>query len=132
MGRRYLSLREAELALGRDKCVEYFIGSCELDGNIGIKHLSISINEDEYFEASICETADLGDENFLDLGGFGPLNPDIELGDADIMVNAHTFSSLINFLESLFPGCSTKLVNESLIQDEYYDYIKRGRKMIEV
>ncbi|WP_368881080.1 hypothetical protein [Shewanella algae] len=126
MSRRYLSLSEAESALNRGKVIECFLGACERDGKQGIKWLSIC-SLGGGFEVSIYETADLGDESFLDLYGFGPLNPDLELEDPDRQEQFEDFQSLIQFLEKHFEGSSQRLVNQMVVQDEYSDFIARGR-----
>jgi hypothetical protein len=74
------------------------------------------------------ETADIGNEEFLDLYEFGPLNPDLDLDDPEEERVFGDFSTFISELESSFPGSTLKLVNEGVIQDEYLDYLARGRR----
>ncbi len=127
MSRRYLKLQEAELALKRGKAVECFLGGCERDGRAGIKWLSIR-GAGPKIDVSVYETADLGDESFLDIYEFGPLDPDMELEEANEVISFASFRRAIEFIEQRFTGSSEKLLNELMIQDEYSDYISRGRE----
>ncbi|MCU8058858.1 hypothetical protein L5L78_22215, partial [Shewanella sp. SM34] len=123
--RRYLNLQEAESALKRGKAVECFLGGCERDGRAGIQWLSVRVSKSE-IDVSVYETADLGDESFLDIYEFGPLDPDLE--DANEVKSYTSFGQAIEFIEQRFAGSSERLLNEFMIQDEYADYISRGRK----
>ena len=127
MNRRYLNLQEAESALKRGKAVECFVGGCEHNGRAGINWLSIR-SSGSGVDVSVYETADLGDESFLDIYEFGPLDPDLELEDANEVISFTSFSEVIKFIEQRFAGSSERLVNELMIQDEYTEYISRGRR----
>lgn len=125
--RRYLTLSEAESALNRGKSIECFVGSCERDGQRGIKWLSAS-RCGENLRLAIFETADLGSADFLDLHEFGPMNPALEPDEPDEEKMFENFRSLVSEVEALFPGSTARFVNEGIIQDEYSDFIARGRK----
>lgn len=127
MIRRYLNLQDAESALKRGKAVECFLGRCERDDNPGIQWLRIRSSKCE-LEVSLYETADLGDESFLDIYEFGPLDPELGLGDANEVKSFTSFGHAIEFIEQRFAGSSERLLNEFMIQDEYADYISSGRK----
>ncbi|MGI2094476.1 hypothetical protein ACRN96_18060 [Shewanella oncorhynchi] len=127
MSRRYLNLQEAESALKRGKAVECFLGGCERDGRAGIQWLSVRGPKSE-IDVSVYDTADLGDESFLNIYEFGPLDPDLELEDANEVKSFTSFGQAIEFIEQRFAGSSERLLNEFMIQDEYADYISRGRK----
>ena len=127
MARRYLTLSEAESALNRGKSIECFLGYCERDGRRGIKWLSAS-RRGESVRLAIFETADIGNEGFLDLYEFGPLNPALELDEPDEKRIFENFPSFISEVETMFPSSTTRFVNEGVIQDEYSDFIARGRK----
>ncbi|MCU8010399.1 hypothetical protein L5M11_23270 [Shewanella sp. SM87] len=107
------------------KAVECFLGGCERDGRAGIQWLSVRVSKSE-IDVSVYETADLGDESFLDIYEFGPLDPDLE--DANEVKSYTSFGQAIEFIEQRFAGSSERLLNEFMIQDEYADYISRGRK----
>ena len=127
MSRRYLNLQEAESALKRGKAVECFLGGCERDGRAGIQWLRVRVSKSE-IDVSVYETADLGDDSFLDIYEFGPLDPDLELADANEVKSFTAFDQAMEFIEQRFSGSSKRLLNEFMIQDEYADYISRGRK----
>lgn len=127
MSRRYLNLQEAESALKRGKAVECFLGGCERGGRAGIKWLSVRGSGTE-IDVSVYETADLGDESFLDVYEFGPLDPNQELEDANEVISFASFGQAIEFIEQRLAGSSERLMNELMIQDEYADFISRGRK----
>ena len=127
MSRRYLNLQEAESALKRGKAVECFLGGCERDGHAGIQWLRVRVSKSE-IDVSVYETADLGDDSFLDIYEFGPLDPDLELADANEVKSFTAFDKAMEFIEQRFSGSSKRLLNEFMIQDEYADYISRGRK----
>lgn len=126
MSRRYLALSEAESALQRGKTVECFIGPCERGGARGVKWLAASLRG-KIYRMNIYETADHGNERHLDLYEFGPLDPALELDQPDHTKVFDNFQTLIAEMETVFPGSSAKLVNEGVIQDEYSDFIARGR-----
>ena len=120
MGRRYLTLDEAEGVLRRGRSVEFFAGSCDREGKRGFRHGSISL-DGSAVRLCVFETTDL-DLVDQDITEWGPLNPAIAHGEAD---HCQTFSSLQGCFASLnenWPGSATKLVNEGMLQDEYRDY----------
>ena len=127
MSRRYLNLQEAESALNRGKTVECFLGGCERSGRAGVNWLSIR-GSGSGVDVSVYETADLGDESFLDIYEFGPLDPDLELEEANEVISFASFGQAVGYIEQRFTGSSERLVNELMVQDEYADYISRGRK----
>lgn len=127
MNRRYLNHQEAESALNRGKAVECFLGGCERNGRAGINWLSIR-STDSGVDVSVYESADLGDESFLDIYEFGPLDPDLELEEANEVKTFASFGQAVDFIEQRFKGSSEKLLNELMVPDEYAEYIYRGRK----
>lgn len=123
MARRYLSLREAEFAVVSGRSVECFLGACELQGIQGIRWLSKSLSRDKnQVLLHRYDTADLGTSEYLDLYEFGSLDPNVEQGDADEFFKFSEFSDLWSVMERRFPGSTTLLVNQGLIQDEYQSY----------
>lgn len=73
--------------------------------------------------ARLFETRDLGGPNFLDLYGFGPLNPDLELDEADQISSFPSLAECLAFMDQRWEGSSARLVNEGVIQDEYADFL---------
>ena len=127
MSRRYLTSSEAEAAIDRGKSVECFLGSCQRDSKLGIKWFSARKGGNG-IRVSVYETADLGNEDFIDIYEFGPLNPDLELEDPDEIIDFSSFEAFYSEIEKKFSGSTSRLVNEFIIQDEYADYIARGRE----
>jgi hypothetical protein len=127
MSRRYLTSSEAEAAMNRGRSVECFLGSCQRESKPGIKWFSVRASGNG-IKVSVYETADLGNEDFIDIYGFGPLNPDLKLEDPDEIIEFSSFSEFFSEIEEKFSGSTSKLVNEFIIQDEYADYIARGRE----
>jgi len=122
MGRRYLLKDEAEAALRRGKAVECFLGPCEREGQLGIRHIALSL-VDGAFVASLYETADFGSASFLDLYAFGPLDPNLEQGDADSVLSFAALDDFLAFIGQEWPGSDLRLTNEGVLQDEYADYV---------
>ena len=107
--------------------MECFLGPCQRDSKPGIKWFSAR-SIDNGVNVSIYETADLGSEDFVDIYEFGPLNPDLEIDDPDDIIRYSTFEEFLSEIEKKFSGSTSRLVNEFVIQEEYVDYISRGRK----
>lgn len=120
MSRRYLRIDEIECSFKRGKSVECFLGGFTKNGSPGIRRLSVDYVNGLVL-VSIYETADYGDG---DLYEFGPLNPDLELDEADETFAFDTLSAAINFIEVRYPGASSKIVNELMLVEEYGDYLK--------
>lgn len=127
MSRRYLTPSEAESALRRGKSVECFIGPFERNGEKGVRWLSIR-NSQGGVSALIYESADIGNEDFLDIYAFGPLDPDLDFEDAAETIAATSFREAISIIEKSFPNVSSRIVNEGIVQDEYADFIAGGCK----
>jgi len=111
MSRRYLTHSEAKSALNRGKTIECFIGACVRNGERGIKWLSLS-SRGEKIRLAFYETADRGNENYLDLYEFGPLDPKLQLDEPDQEKLFSDFESAISEIDQMFPTSSFKLVNE--------------------
>ena len=127
MPRRHLTISEANSSLKNGKTIECFLGSCRRGDQPGIKWFSASRRRGNVC-LKIYETADLGDEDIIDLYEIGPLNPELELEDPDEEIEFKNFDALVSHIESKFPKSSSRFVNEGVIQDEYLEFIKRGRK----
>ncbi|WP_395005389.1 hypothetical protein [Undibacterium sp.] len=127
MPRRYLTLSEANATLNRGKSIECFIGACEKDGTPGVRWISIS-DRNKGICVAVFESADIGNESFLDVYAFGPLDSELEFGDPAKEVCFDEFTEAMSEIEAMFPSSSLKLVNEGMIQDEYLEFLKVDRK----
>ena len=94
------------------------------DGQRGVRHLTLRTIQ-KRIEVKVFETADLGSPDFLDLGEFGPVNPDVEFGDADLTIAFDDLAACYSYLEHSWPGCTQAFVIEGMVQDEYADYLAR-------
>jgi hypothetical protein len=121
VGRRYLDKREVESAIRRGRDVEIFLGHCERDGQDGVRWIAISSGDHDVV-ARIYETADYGDLEHCDLYSFGPLNPELELDEADETLSFSDVEDCLAGLDQRFSGASGRIVNQFMVQDEYYDY----------
>ena len=126
MPRRYLSFSEADTALGRGKAVEVFLGGCSRSGSRGIRWVQVR-GRSNGCELRLYETADLGSEDCTDVYEFGPLDPGLDQDDANEVQIFSSLEECVKTLETRWPGASTRLTNEFMVQDEYADYLRRGR-----
>lgn len=122
MARRYLLRNEVEGALRRGKTVECFLGGFEDAGRPGMRHISLDMDGAAVI-ARLYESADLGDPALLDIYEFGPLSPSLDLGEADQKLVFLSLDSCLDYMEQSWPGSSSRLVNEGVLQDEYADFV---------
>jgi hypothetical protein len=73
--------------------------------------------------ARLYETADRGSSSYLDLYEFGPLDPEVEYGDADRVEVFGSFGDCLSWMSSRWPGSEGRFVNEGVLQDEYADFV---------
>jgi hypothetical protein len=123
MTRRYLTRSEAVSALGRGKSVDALLGPCSREGNHGIRWVQVRARSAK-FELHLFESADSKSEEFTDVYEFAPLDPDLDGGDADEVQLFSNFDECLAALDGRWPGASSKLVNEFVIQDEYAEYLR--------
>jgi hypothetical protein len=74
------------------------------------------------------ETADLGSEEFLDIYEFGPLDPSLQLDEATEVMQFSELAICLSALSERFPGSTSRLTNEGVVQDEYADFLASHRK----
>lgn len=123
MSRRYLSLGEAESAIVSGRSVECFLGRCQRGDSIGVRWVSMRLSASKnHVVLRRYDTADFGTSEYLDLYEFGPLDPALQQGEADETLECEEFSDLWRLVEQRFPGSTARLVNEGVLQDEYYSY----------
>ncbi len=125
MGRRYLTTDEVLSNLKVGKKIDCFLGGIKSNNIDAIRWLSISFKENEY-NAEVWESLDQGNQDYLDLYTFEGAN-----GEYDIPVEKiknRSFESLMTELILKFGDINEKLCNSGMIEEEYSDYIKNGRK----
>lgn len=126
MPRRYLSSGEAHAALRRGKAIEVFLGACSRSDCHGIRWVQIR-GLPNGCELHLYETADLGSKDYTDLYEFGPLDPELEQYEPNEVLTFSSFEECLKTLETRWPGAPSRLTNEFVVQDEYADYLRRGR-----
>ncbi|MBU2112835.1 MAG: hypothetical protein KKE94_03565 [Gammaproteobacteria bacterium] len=126
MNRRYLDNSEVESVLRRGKSVESFLGGLSVHGEIGIRWISVGIESGSYV-LRVYESADIGDEDFLDVYEFGPLNCDLEFEDPVFQTKFVSLDKCSEHLIAQYSVTNLKFVNQGIIQDEYLDYVVAGR-----
>lgn len=122
MTRRYLLKGEVASALHRGKVIECFLGRCERQGKLGVRHLAIGATGPMII-VRLYETQDIGSPAILDLYEFGPLNRALEHGDPDQCFSFSSLDECLTFINQRWPGSGDHLVNEGVLQDEYADFI---------
>ncbi|MDH0449091.1 hypothetical protein [Shewanella sp. GD04112] len=117
MGRRYLSLSEADSVLNRGKSVVVFLGGFLHDGEKCIRWVSFSL-DNGVVTGKLWAAFDQGDQDYLDIWTFESV-----FGEYDEPVKEVWSPNLTSACVKLGIE-SSKFVNESTVQDEYGDYLK--------
>ncbi|MES1201929.1 MAG: hypothetical protein ABUS57_10835 [Pseudomonadota bacterium] len=124
MGRRHFTIDEVQNALSRGKAVECLIGRCERQGVGGIRYGYLRYGAERFgsgrFELRIFESVDHG--IFWDEAA--PLNPELDLGDADETHSFDTLADALGYMEDRWNGISQRLVNEFMLPHEYDDLFR--------
>lgn len=122
MTRRYLLKSEVAAALHRGTTIECFLGRCEHVGLNGVRYISICIS-DARVVLQVFETQDSRNSGTFDLYEFGPLNPLLEIGEADEVLDFSSLDACLAFVDERWPHSSERFVNEGVIQDEYAEFV---------
>ncbi|HDY7531045.1 TPA: hypothetical protein ACGUP1_004499 [Vibrio vulnificus] len=117
MGRRYLSLSEAESALNRGKSIAVFLEGFLHEGKKCISWASFSLNNG-VVTGKLWAALDQGDQDYLDIWTFESV-----FSEYDEPAKETTSPNLTSACVELGIEPS-KFVNESIVQDEYGDYLK--------
>jgi hypothetical protein len=118
MGRRYLTPSEVASALARGKHVEAFLGGFDADGIAAIRWLDLNGDGSQVY-GEVWESPDCGSEDYVDVYGFGSLNGDDEPA---IIFRWNSIEEAFSIIDSQFPGATSRLVNQGVVQKEYLDY----------
>ena len=124
---RHLTERLLLGALRRGCSVEQFLGACGTPHRPGVRHAEVR-PADGRFEVWLHEAEDVGGENFLDLTGFPPLDPDDEETEFGRLLG--TARDPAAALRIAAQHCGTgpeRWVNQGVVQDEYRDFVRAGR-----
>jgi hypothetical protein len=125
--RRHLTVREAELALGRGKDVEILLGRCGTQARPGVRFAVLS-GAPISVRVAVFEMLTDGAES-LDLYEFAPLAEDADSEGVVAEFEAISVAHALVRLESTFPDHSYCMVNFGVVADEYRDLLdsERGR-----
>ena len=118
MSRRYLTKNEVSSALNRGKHVEAFLGGFDADGVAAIRWFDL-YSDNRQFLGEVWEAPDYGSEDYVDVYGFGSLDEDDEPA---ILYRWDSLEEAFSIIESQFPGATSRLVNQGVVQAEYLDY----------
>lgn len=116
MGRRYLTIQEAESSLNRGKLVEIFLGPFTFDSKKCIRWASFSKNESGV-TGSLWEVLDQGSIDYLDVYTFESL-----AGEYDQPAKTISSESLKSAM-SVLNVDNLNFINQGIVQDEYADYL---------
>jgi hypothetical protein len=112
-------MQEAALALGRGRQVEQFLGFGTRDDVPTVRWLSAS-RSGRSFVVRFHEAADDGDDEFVDLSEFRPLDPDEEPGEGRVVMRADDAGELLANADGV-DADPNLWVNFGVVQDEYRD-----------
>ena len=128
MARRYLLVDEIASALRRGKAVECFLGPCRAGDDLGIRWLSLREAPGGEVCACVFESRDEGSPDFLDVYEFSPLRVELELGEPEERMMFPNLSECLASISERWPEAPARMVNQDVVQDEYADFIARGRQ----
>lgn len=121
---RYLLPWAIKSALNRGRPVEQFLGGFEHDGSPALRWLTLQPG-DGGVTLLLYESHDEGGEDDLDLYDFSEV--DGEQGDPAAEHSCATLEEALTLARTEYGANPDRWVNEGVSQDEYRDYIARGR-----
>jgi hypothetical protein len=124
---RYLTEGFALGALERGKSIAQFLGPRAGADPAVVQWAEIHPRDGE-FEAVLNVVQDVGGEHFLDLWEFPPEDPDDELGR--VLARVNTALDAMKEAEEQAAAVRPRWVNLGVVQDEYRDYIRAGRRLL--
>ncbi|UOE51445.1 hypothetical protein MTO98_10185 [Mucilaginibacter sp. SMC90] len=116
---KYLSSEQLKTNLSSGKPIEQWLSHQKQDDYTILKWLRIDKEKDSTYSVSYMECFDEGDEDFLDIYEFAPLDPD----------EPFTINSFSNINEALFfainkyQASESRFVAAGMIQEEYKEYL---------
>lgn len=122
---RYLLPFAIRSALNRGRAVEQFLGGFEHNGSPALRRLTLQ-PENASVTLLVYESYDEGGEDDLDLYEFSEV--DGEPGDPAAEHPCATLEEALTLARTRYGADPDRWVNEGIIQDEYQDYIARGRR----
>lgn len=103
------------------KPLEQWISSQKKEDYIIIKWLRLDKEKGNTFNVAYFEVFDEGNENYLDIYEFSPLDPDYPYGIIDMF---DSVESAIDFAVNSYGASLDKFVSAGIIQEEYLNYLR--------
>jgi hypothetical protein len=122
MGRRHLTPSEAREALRNGRAIEQWLKHWIENGDRLIRWMRIHRDPSEGYGLTVFDVIDEGSETFLDLYEFHALDPDEPYGQVKY------FQEWENAWEAAIKNQGAdeeKFVSDGMIQEEYFDLVKR-------
>jgi hypothetical protein len=116
---RHLTEYFIEQTLKRGKGVAQFLGSFDHNGQKAVRYLLIYPKEQD-FQLWVQESYDEGSEDLCDIGEFTSIHDD----DEPIQYTFPNLEQTLEFATKSYGASLERWVNESVIGDEYSDFIK--------
>jgi hypothetical protein len=118
--KNYLTEEQLKSNLSLGIAVEQWLGIYKEADYIIIRWLRIDQERDKNYTVAYFECFDEGNEGFLDIYEFSPLNPDELYG---VLSEFNNFNDALKFAETLYESSNSKYVSAGMIQKEYSDYL---------
>ncbi|GAA3122706.1 hypothetical protein GCM10010521_07250 [Streptomyces rameus] len=114
-------------ALKRGRPVEQFLGPVGAPDRLGVRYVEVRPTQASY-EVHVHTAEDVGHERFSDLVEFPPLDADEDEEEfGRLVATAEDPSTALAAAEEATGAVRSRWVNESMVQDEYGDFVRAGR-----
>ncbi|MEU5121193.1 hypothetical protein [Streptomyces asoensis] len=124
---RYLAETFVVGALKRGRPVEQFLGPVGAPGRLGVSYVEIRPTKASY-EVYVHTVEDVGHDGFSDLVEFPPFDADQDEEEfGRLVATAEEPSAALAAAEKVTGAVRGSWVNQSMVQDEYSDFVQAGR-----
>ncbi|MFF1606020.1 hypothetical protein ACFVYV_53615 [Streptomyces mirabilis] len=124
---RYLTEAFVVGALKRGRPVEQFLGPVGAPGRLGVSYVEVRPTKASY-EVYVHTVEDVGHEGLSDLVEFPPFDADQDEEEfGRLVATAEDPSTALTAAEEATGAVRGSWVNESMVQDEYGDFVLAGR-----
>ncbi|MFF2468459.1 hypothetical protein [Streptomyces mirabilis] len=107
--------------------MQQFLGPVRAPGRIGVRYVEVRPTKASY-EVYVHTVEDVGHERFFDLDEFPPFDADEdEEKFGRLVATADDASTALAAAEKDTGAVRGRWVNESMVQDEYGDFVRAGR-----
>jgi len=116
---RYLSQAQLVARLSLGKSIGQFLSSQDEAGYAIIGWLTITKGDEKAYSSYYCEIIDEGPENSVDLVELTPADPD----NSPVVEEFDTIEDTLAYAAMAYNALPHKYVTESMVNDEYADYL---------